>query len=215
MGMITTRKGTRIGHVEVEPAHIDTVDKTNVFHRLGAWSLAAHLRGARTADQGRPDERTKPMLPRLPFVALAGALALAGGQARAADAARGADLRAVDTYLAITGAAGSPTDGHAAAAAAGLSPLDARVVALGEAGALAVVYFTYDEAGADTVHVVTTVATGPDGASTPARFVSRLAPGQRAEVAVAVTVDAGPDVLELAYDGDLLTVRSVTAQPEG
>ncbi len=155
------------------------------------------------------------MLPRLPFVALAGALALAGGQARAADAARGADLRAVDTYLAITGAAGSPTDGHAAAAAAGLSPLDARVVALGEAGALAVVYFTYDEAGADTVHVVTTVATGPDGAAAPARFVSHLTPGQRAEVSVAGAAGTEPASLELAYDGGRLTVRPGPARPEG
>ena len=65
------------------------------------------------------------------------------------------------------------------------------------------------------VRVVTTVGTDPDGASTPARFVSYLSPGQKAEVSVADAVGSGPAPLELAHDGDLLKVRSVTAQPEG
>ena len=45
--------------------------------------------------------------------------------------------------------------------------------------------------------------------------MSHLAPGQGAEVSVAGAAGTEPASLELAYDGDLLTVRSVTAQPEG
>ena len=141
------------------------------------------------------------MVSRLSLLALAGALALAGG-------ARAADTRAVGTYLTTTGLA---SDGRPAAGE--LPPLDARVVALGEASA--VVHYTFDEEGADVVHVVTTVRTAPEGAAAPARFVSHLSPGQRAEVSVAGAAGTDPTVLELAYDGGLLTVRSVTAQPEG
>jgi hypothetical protein len=94
-----------------------------------------------------------------------------------------------------------------------IAPLAARVVALG--GGSAVVHYTYDEEGADVVRVVTTVGTGPEGAATPARFVSHLSPGQRAEVSVAGAAGTEPEVFELAYDGGLLTVRSITAQPEG
>ena len=143
------------------------------------------------------------MISRLALLAsLAGSLTLAG-EARAADA------QAVDTYLAITGT-GSAPDGRLAAGE--LPPLDARVVALG--GGTAVVYYTHDERG-DVVRVVTTVGTGPEGAAAPARFVSHLSPGQRAEVSVAGAVGTDPTVLELAYDGGLLTALSVTAQPEG
>jgi hypothetical protein len=143
------------------------------------------------------------MVSRLSLLALAGTLALAGG-------ARAADTRAVDTHLAITGTGPAP-DGRPAAGE--LRPLDARVVALGAGSA--VVYYTYDPEGADVVQVVTTVGTGPDGASTPARFVSYLSPGQKAEVSVAGAVGTEPASLELAYDGGLLAVRTVTAQPEG
>jgi len=144
------------------------------------------------------------MISRLALLAsLAGSLTLAG-EARAADA------QAVDTYLAITGT-GSAPDGRLAAGE--LPPLDARVVALG--GRSVVVYYTYDEEGADVVRVVTTVGTGPEDAAAPARFVSYLSPGQKAEVSVAGAVGTDPIVLELAYDGGLLTARSVTAQPEG
>jgi hypothetical protein len=157
-------------------------------------------------DQDRPHEGTKPMISRLPLLALAGALTLAGG-AHAADT-----TRAVDTYLAITGNPSAPAGPSAAADA--LAPLDARAVALG--GGSAVVYYTFDEGGADLVRVVTTVRTDPDGAGAPARFVSHLAPGQTAEVSVAGAAGAGPASLELAYDGGLLTVRPVAAaQPEG
>jgi hypothetical protein len=45
--------------------------------------------------------------------------------------------------------------------------------------------------------------------------VSHLSPGQKAEVTVAGAVGTDPTVLELAYDGGLLTALSVTAQPEG
>lgn len=143
------------------------------------------------------------MVSRLSLLALTGALALAG-------ASHAADTRAADTYLAITGAgsvpAGRADDG-------GLCPLDARVVALGAGSA--VVYYTYDEEGADMIRVVTTVGTDPDGASPSARFVSYLAPGQKAEVSVAGGFGAEPAKLELAYDGDRLAVRPAAAQPEG
>ena len=143
------------------------------------------------------------MVSRLPLLALASALLLAGE-------ARAADTRAVDTYLAITGT-GSAPDGRLAAGE--LPPLDARVVALG--GGTAVVYYTHDDERGDVVRVVTTVGTGPEGAAAPARFVSHLSPGQRAEVSVAGAAGTEPASLELAYDGGLLTVRSVAAQPEG
>jgi hypothetical protein len=141
------------------------------------------------------------MVSRLSLLALTGALALAG-------AAHAADTQAVDTYLAITGLA---PDGRPAADE--LAPLDARVVALGEGSA--VVYYTYDPEGADVVRVVTTVGTDPDGAAAPARIVSYLSPGQRAEVSVAGAAGTEPTSIEFAYDGGLLKVRSVTAQPEG
>ena len=142
---------------------------------------------------------------RLSLLATAGVLALAG-QARATD------TRAADTYLAITGT-GSAPDGRPAAGE--LAPLDARVVALGEGSA--VVHYTYDPDGADVVRVVTTVGTEAGGAAAPARFVSHLSPGQKAEVSVAGAAGTEPAVLELAYEGGLLRVRSVAAaaRPEG
>jgi hypothetical protein len=143
------------------------------------------------------------MISRLALLAsLAGSLTLAG-EARAADA------QAVDTYLAITGT-GSAPDGRLAAGE--LPPLDARVVALGGAPPSST---TRTTRRGDVVRVVTTVGTGPEGAAAPARFVSHLSPGQRAEVSVAGAVGTDPTVLELAYDGGLLTALSVTAQPEG
>ena len=145
------------------------------------------------------------MVSRLPLLAMAGALALAGE-------ARAADTRAVDTYLAVTGTGSAP---DARPAAGELPPLAARVVTLGEGSA--VVYYTYDPEGDDVVRVVTTVGTGPGGAAAPARLVSHLSPGQRAEVSVAGAAGAALAVLELAYDGGLLRVRSVAAaaRPEG
>lgn len=142
------------------------------------------------------------MVSRLSLLAVAGTLALTG-------AARAADPQAVDTYLAITGTGSTPSS-HSPAAE--LAPLDARVVALGAGSA--VVHYTYDEEGADVVHVVTTI--GTDGAAPSARFVSHLAPGETAEVSVAGAAGTEPATLELAYDGGLLAVRPVTAaQPEG
>ena len=135
------------------------------------------------------------MISRLPLLALAGALTLAG-------TARAADTRAVDTYLAITATA---------PAARGLAPLEARVVAL-RAGS-AVVYYTHDEGGADVARVVTTVGTDAEGAAPPARFVSYLAAGEKAEVSVAGPAGTAPAALELAYDGVHLAVRPAAAQP--
>ena len=142
------------------------------------------------------------MVPRFPLLALAGALMFAG-QARADD------MEAADAYLAITGLA---SEGRAAANE--LCPLDARIVAFGEGGT-AVVYYERDPEGGDALRVVTTVVTGPEGASAPARLVSYLAPGQRAEVSVAGAAGAGPDTLELVRDGGRLVVRSVPAGPQG
>ena len=141
------------------------------------------------------------MVSRLSLLALAGALALAGE-------ARAADTQAADTYLAITDLApeGRAADGM-------LCPLEPRVVTLGEGSA--VVYYTHDPEGRDVARVVTTLGTDPDGASPSARFVSYLSPGQKAEVSVAGPVGTEPDVLELAYEGGRLAVRSLTAQPEG
>jgi hypothetical protein len=133
------------------------------------------------------------MISRLPLLALTGALTLAG-------TARAADTRAVDTYLAITGTA---------PAIDGLAPLEARVVALGTGSA--VVYYTREDGGADVVRVVTTVGTDAEGAAPPARFVSHLAPGQRAEVSVAGPAGTAPAALELAYDGLRLVVRPAAA----
>ena len=94
-----------------------------------------------------------------------------------------------------------------------MRPLDARVVTLGEGSA--VVYYTYDAEAANVVRVVTTVGTDPDGAAAPARFVSYLSPGQKAEVSVAGAAGTEPAMLELAYDGGRLAVRSVTSRPQG
>jgi hypothetical protein len=139
---------------------------------------------------------------RLPLLAMAGALALAGS-------ARADDVEPSDAYLAITGLA---PEGRAAVDEP--RPLDARVVALGEGGT-AVVYYEHDPDGGDALRVVTTVVTGRDGASAPARFVSRLAPGQTAEVSVADPAGAGPATLGLARDGGRLVVRPAPAGPQG
>ena len=84
------------------------------------------------------------------------------------------------------GVFGEPRDGGVRE----LDTEDARVIALGTGSA--VVYYTYDEGGADAVRVVTTVGTDADGAAPPARFVSYLAPGQKAEVSVAGAVGTVP-----------------------
>jgi hypothetical protein len=142
------------------------------------------------------------MVSRLSLLALASAVALTG-------AAYAADTRAVDTYIAITGT-GSVSTGPADDS--GLCPLDARVVSLGTGSA--VVYYTYDPKGADMVRVVTTVGTDTDGASPASRFVSYLAPGQKAEVSVAGAAGTTPEVLELAYDGTSLAVRTTRERPQ-
>ena len=168
------------------------------------------------------------MIARLAALGMASTLALAGAAHAASP-----QQAAVDTYLAITGISADPDGSIGTSTDIGtttsapesrpaygeLAPLDGRVVALGSG--TAVVYYTYDEDGADLVRVVTTLGTETDGAAAPAasaRFVSYLAPGQTAEVSLAGLGDAAePSAsLELAYDGGLLTVRPVTAaQPEG
>ena len=141
------------------------------------------------------------MLPRFMLLAVAGTMALSlGGHA--------ADLHAVSASRAVI----APTsDSHLAIG--GLRPLGASVIALGEGSA--VVYYTHDPSRADVVRVVTTVGTAPDSAATPVRFVSYLSPGQKTEISVAGAVGTEPAVLDLAYDGDLLTVWPATARPKG
>ena len=144
------------------------------------------------------------MVSRLPFLATAGTLAL--GALTLAGQALAGDTGPVGAYLAITGLASRDRTPAVAPC-----PLDARVVALGEG--TAVVYYEYDAHGGDALRVVTTIAAGPDGPAGPARFVSHLAPGQRAEVSVAGAAGAVPAALELAYDGERLAVRAAPAGP--
>lgn len=141
------------------------------------------------------------MISRHALLALTSLLALAGTAQAAGPQA------AVAPQPALAGAAlaDRAEDGS-------LNPLDARVVALGAGSA--VVYYTYDPAGSEVIRVVTTLGTDPAGAGPSARFVSYLAPGQTAEVSVATLADALPAAVELAYDGDRLTVRPVRERPQ-
>ena len=141
------------------------------------------------------------MVSRLSLLATVGVLTLAS-QARAAD------LQVVDSYLAITGLA-SPSR----VAAHELRPLEAHIVTLGEGSA--VVYYTYEEGAANVVRAVTTVGTDAEGAAAPARFVSYLSPGQRAEISVAGPVGTEAATLELVNNRGRLAVRPVTPPPEG
>lgn len=130
-------------------------------------------------------------------------LAAAIGASALIGAAHATDMRAVDTYLSSIG---SKPAGDV------LCPTDVRMVALGSASAA--VYYTFDPDGADVVRVVTTIASDPAGV--PARFVSYLAAGEKAEVSVAGPVGTEPASLQVAYDGDLVTVRPIVqVQPQG
>jgi hypothetical protein len=140
------------------------------------------------------------MILRYPLLALAGALA-AAGQALAGG------RQPVDTYLAITGLASDDQ-----ARAGELRPPEARVTTLGGGGGSAVVYYTVEGAA---FRVVTTLGTDHDGAAAPVRLVSYLAPGQKAEVAVAGAVGTAPAVLELGRVGDRLVVRAAPTTPQG
>jgi hypothetical protein len=119
---------------------------------------------------------------------------------------------AVVGVLALVGQASAGSASRAEAAADMLCPLTARVVALGTGSA--VVYYAYDPKGRNIIRVVTTIGTDLDGAAPPARFVSYLTPGQKAEVSVAGPVGTEPVVLELTYDKGGLALRSVPAQPK-
>ena len=92
---------------------------------------------------------------------------------------------------------------------------DRMIAAVSVAGAgSAVIYYTTDAARADVARVVTTVSTDPESATVPARFVSYLATGQKAQVSLAGAVGTPPAVLEYVYNGDRLAVRPVKPQPE-
>lgn len=138
------------------------------------------------------------MIVRHTLLALTGLLALAG-------AAQAAGPQAAVAVLPAPVVAERAEDGS-------LSPLDARVLALGAGSA--VVYYTYDPAGSEVIRVVTTLGTDPAGTAPSARFVSYLAPGQTAEVSIAAPVGVAPAVIELAYDGDRLTVRQAPERPQ-
>lgn len=140
------------------------------------------------------------MILRHSLLALTGVLALAG------TSHAGPANDASDTYLVITATNSAPA---VPVAKDGWCPLDARVIALGAASA--VVYYTYDEGGADVVRVVTTIGTDE---APPARFVSYLTPGQKSEVSVAGAVDTPQAALEFVYSGHDVTVRPVAAPPE-
>jgi hypothetical protein len=140
------------------------------------------------------------MISRFPFLVLAGALASAGP-------ALAGGPQPVDTYLAITGLAADDQR-----RARELRPLHAHVAVLGEGGASAVVHYTVQ--GAD-FRVVTTLGTDQDGTAPPARLVSYLAPGQKAEVTVADAVGTEPAILEIDRVGDRLVVRSTPIKAEG
>ncbi|MFO1035320.1 MAG: hypothetical protein U1E45_00620 [Geminicoccaceae bacterium] len=129
------------------------------------------------------------------LLAALGASALMG-------AAHATNIRAVDTYLSATGSA--PAGDF-------LRPAAVRVLPLGPV--TATVYYIRDGEPAGAVRVVTTIAAAPDGV--PARFVSHLTKGERAEVSVAGPVGSEPMAVELAYDGDLLKVSALTEpQPQ-
>jgi len=134
-------------------------------------------------------------------------LAVAGTMALSLEA-HAADPQAVGTSRAATALASDSRP-----ATNGLRPLDASVFALGEGSA--VIYYTRDPGRADAVRVVTTVGNAPDDVTAPVRFVSYLSPGQTAEISVAGIVGTEPAVLELVYDGTLLTVRPAMARPQG
>lgn len=135
------------------------------------------------------------MNPRLSLLAMAGTLALAGG------------TQAADTYRTGTG---RMLDDRSRIAE--LCPLDSHVEALGKGNA--VVRYTYDPEGADMVRVVTAVWLGQDGDGPSMEFVTYLTPGQTAEVSATGGVDSNQDALELAYDGGVPSVQSVTAPLE-
>ena len=83
-----------------------------------------------------------------------------------------------------------------AAQARGLRPIEAQSIHLGDVSGVA--YYTVEP---DGYRVVTTLAQGEAG--TPVRFVSVLAPGQRALLSTPNQVGA----LEISRNGDSVTVR--------
>ncbi|TWB96820.1 hypothetical protein FBZ93_10766 [Bradyrhizobium macuxiense] len=84
-----------------------------------------------------------------------------------------------------------------AAHASTLRPIEGQSVRLGDLAGI--VYYTVER---DGYRVVTTLAEGAAG--TPIRFVSVLAPGQRALLSTPNQADA----LEISRSGDGLTVRT-------
>ncbi len=87
-----------------------------------------------------------------------------------------------------------------AAHADGLRPFEAQSIYLGDLSGVA--YYTVEP---DGYRVVTTLAQGAAG--TPVRFVSVLAPGQRALLSTPTQAGA----VEISRTGDSLTVRKAHA----
>jgi hypothetical protein len=87
-----------------------------------------------------------------------------------------------------------------AAHAAGLRPIEAKSIDLGEISGVA--YYTVER---DGFHVVTTLAQGETG--TPIRVVSILAPGQR----VVLSTPSKAAGLEISRQGDSVLVRKASA----
>ncbi|MHC2256833.1 hypothetical protein [Bradyrhizobium embrapense] len=86
------------------------------------------------------------------------------------------------------------------AEARGLRPIEAQSIHLGDVSGVA--YYTVEP---DGYRVVTTLAQGETG--TPVRFVSVLAPGQRALLSTPNRAGA----LEISRTGDSVTVRTSPA----
>lgn len=100
------------------------------------------------------------------------------------------------TILAAAFTLASLGAGHAT----GLKPIEGQSIHLGDVSGVA--YYTVEP---DGYRVVTTLAQGEAG--TPVRFVSVLAPGQRALLSTPNQADA----VEISRTGDGLTVRTSRA----
>jgi hypothetical protein len=90
------------------------------------------------------------------------------------------------------------------AAAGEVAPMSGHSIYLGDF--TGVVYYTAEQ---DGYRVVATLASGPE--SMPIRFVSTLAPGQRAVISVPQGLGEPSIDVELARDGEALRVSELVA----
>jgi len=90
------------------------------------------------------------------------------------------------------------------AVAGELAPMSGHSIYLGDF--TGVVYYTAEQ---DGYHVIATVASGAE--STPIRFISTLAPGQRVVISVPQGMGEPSVDIELARDGEALRVNELVA----